>query len=119
VGGLAQLVPEVYSSTVHMKRAVSIVDARRDLGRLADEVRRTGRPILLTRRGRPVASITPEPAAGMPQGKKADAFAAVRGTVHLRCSFDELQRAVRRLRGEFSRNLTRRTPGQTRARRGG
>jgi len=102
-----------------MKRAVSIVDARRDLGRLADEVRRTGRSIVLTRRGKPVASIAPEPAASLPVGRRTDVFAAVRGTVQLHCSFNELQRAVRRLRGEVSRNLDRRSSEPTRARRGG
>lgn len=102
-----------------MRRAVSIVEARRELGRLADEVRRTGRPIVLTRRGRPVASITPEPSARGLRDDGDNAFAALRGTVQLHCSFDELQRAVRRLRGEFSQSLERRARRPVRAKTGG
>jgi prevent-host-death family protein len=88
-----------------MKRVVSIVEARRRLGRLAEEVRRTGRPIALTRRGRVVAQIGPEPAAQSP----ADAFATLRDSVRMNCTFRELQRAVRELRGEFARHLERRS----------
>ena len=96
-----------------MRRTVSIVDARRALGRLAEEVRRTGRPVVLTRRGRPVARIAPEPTprATMPH----DAFAALRGTVRLDCSFTRLQQAVRSLRSEFARSLGQRTAPRARA----
>jgi len=45
-----------------MSKTVSIVAARRELGRLADEVRRTGQPVILTRRGHAIARIAPEPA---------------------------------------------------------
>jgi prevent-host-death family protein len=93
-----------------MKRAVSIVEARRRLGRLAEEVRRTGRPIALTRRGRVVAQIGPEPAARPASRRAADALATLRGSVRMNCSFRELERAVRELRGEFARSLERRSP---------
>jgi prevent-host-death family protein len=92
-----------------MKKSVSIVEARRDLGRLAEEVRRTGQPVVLTRRGRPVARIAPEPvaeAATAPQ--RRDGFAALRGTLRMNCSFDALVQAVRELRDEFTQNLERR-----------
>jgi len=97
-----------------MRRTITIVDARRQLGRLAEEVRRTGRPVVLTRRGRPVARIAPEPAPSARRPR--DALAGLRGTVHLETSFDELQRAIRALRGEFERSLARRSA--RRARRG-
>jgi len=89
-----------------MGRSISIVNARRQLGRLAEEVRRTGRPVVLTRRGRPVARIAPEP--GPSASPARDGFAALRGTVRLDCSFDELQQTVRALRSEFARSLKRR-----------
>jgi len=89
-----------------MRKTVSIVDARRQLGQLAEEVRRTGRPVVLTRRGRPVARIAPEPAPAA--NVREDAFAALRGTVRLHGSFDDLQQTVRSLRGEFARSLERR-----------
>ena len=34
-----------------MKKSVSIVEARQELGRLAEEVRRTGKSVARTRRG--------------------------------------------------------------------
>jgi prevent-host-death family protein len=91
-----------------MLRRVSIVAARRELGRLAEEVRRTGQPVVLTRRGRAVARIVPE--AGTEPGRKRphDAFAELRGTVRLHCDLDGLQRTIRALRTEFSRSLDRR-----------
>lgn len=92
-----------------MKKSVSIVEARRELGRLTEEVRRTRQPVVLTKRGRAVARITPEPmatAAVAPQ--RRDGFAALRGTLRLNCSFDVLAQAVRELRDEFTRNLDRR-----------
>jgi prevent-host-death family protein len=101
-----------------MKKSVSIVEARRDLGRLADEVRRTGQPVVLTRRGRAVARIAPEPAAtsAAPQ-RRRDAFAALRGTLRMNCSFDALVQAVEELRSEFAENLERRA-GRGAPRRG-
>jgi antitoxin (DNA-binding transcriptional repressor) of toxin-antitoxin stability system len=91
-----------------MARTVSIVEARRQLGRLAEEVGRTRQSIVLTRRGRAVARISPEPAAVSRGGRGYDAFAPLRGTVTLECSFHDLKRAIRGLRGEFARNLERR-----------
>lgn len=92
-----------------MKKRVSIVDARRELGRLAQEVHRTGQPVVLTRRGQAVARIVPEPAASTPRARAApDAFAGLRGSLRLNCSFGELQEALRGLRDEFARNLERR-----------
>lgn len=91
---------------------MSIVDARRALGRLAEEVRRTRRPVVLTRRGRAVAHLAPEPApAPAAPGRERDAFAALRGTLHLSCGFGALQQAVRELRSELARSL------ETRAKR--
>ena len=100
-----------------MARSVSIVNARRRLGRLAEEVNRTGRPIILTRRGRVVARIAPEPSAVVPGAPGYDAFAPLRGTVRLNCSFDELRRAIRGLRKEFGRNLESRVPPKAPRRR--
>jgi prevent-host-death family protein len=101
-----------------MKKSVSIVEARRDLGRLAEEVRRTRQPVVLTKRGRAVARITPEPmavAAAAPP--RRDGFAALRGTLRLNCSFAVLAQAVRELRDEFTRNLGRRA-GRSRPKHG-
>ena len=92
-----------------MKKSVSIVEARRNLGRLAEEVRRTGQPVVLTRRGRAVARIAPEPvaeAAAAP--KRRDGFAALRGTLRMNCSLDALGQAVHELRDEVTQNLERR-----------
>ncbi len=91
-----------------MKRKVSIVEARRALGRLAEEVRRTGQPVVLTRRGSVVAHIAPAPAAPAAGRRRRDAFAELRGTVQLRSSVEELQAAIRALRAEAGRNLERR-----------
>jgi prevent-host-death family protein len=92
-----------------MNRRVSIVEARRALGRLADEVRRTGRPVVLTRRGRAVARLAPVP--GLAAGRRRrDAFAELRGTVRLSGGVDELQAAIRALRAEAGRELERRAP---------
>ena len=90
-----------------MRKSVSIVAARRELGRLAEEVQRTGQPVVLTRRGRPIAWITPQPRATRPR-RQQDGFAGLRGTIEMTCSFQELQRAIRDLRGEFAANLERR-----------
>jgi len=99
---------EVYASCVHMKKSISIVAARRELGRLAGEVNRTGQPVILTRRGQAVARIVPEPATEPRRRGPRDPFAQLRGTVRLNCDLDELQLAVRRLRAEFTSNLDRR-----------
>jgi len=92
-----------------MLKTVSIVEARRDLGRLAEEVRRTQRAVLLTKRCRVLARIAPEPSdarSGRTRGR--DAFAGLRGTVQMVGSFDEIERAIRSLRREFARSLERR-----------
>ncbi|HXQ23328.1 MAG TPA: type II toxin-antitoxin system Phd/YefM family antitoxin [Candidatus Acidoferrales bacterium] len=91
-----------------MKKTVSIVAARRELGRLAQEVSRTGQAVILTRRGRAVARITPEPDTELRRRKRHDAFAELRGTVRLNCTLDELCSSVRQLRAEFAENLDRR-----------
>jgi prevent-host-death family protein len=100
-----------------MKRRVSIVEARRDLGRLAEEVRRTGQAVVLTKRGRAVARLAPEAATSGRRGA-GDAFAPLRGTVRMNCSFEVLQQAVRGLRSEFAQGLERRatSPSPRRAR---
>jgi prevent-host-death family protein len=88
-----------------MKKSVSIVAARRELGRLVEEVSRTGQPVVLTRRGQAVARIAPEPGVAPGRRKPPDAFAELRGTVRLNCDLDEIQSAVRQLRAEFTANL--------------
>lgn len=100
---------EVQCSGVHMKKRVSIVEARRDLGRLAEEVCRTGQAVVLTKRGRVVARLAPDAAtSGRGRRGAGDAFAPLRGTVRMNCSFEVLQQAVRALRSEFTRSLERR-----------
>ncbi len=64
-----------------MQKRASIVEARRDLGRLAEEVRRTGQPVVPTRRGHAVAQIVPEPRRQATWRRSRDAFAELRGTV--------------------------------------
>jgi prevent-host-death family protein len=92
-----------------MPKTVSIVEARRELGRLAEEVRRTRRPVILTNRGRAVARIAPEPSVSTAtRPRDPDPFAGLRGTVRMVGSFDALERAIRSLRREFARNLARR-----------
>jgi prevent-host-death family protein len=95
-----------------MKR-FSIVQARAELGKLADEVQRTGQSIVLTRRGRPVARIAPEPAG---RGRRAplDALARVRGSVQMGGTFSDLRRAVRELRREGAQSLRQRGAGRGR-----
>ncbi len=79
------------------------MEARRDLGRLAEEVRWTGQPVVLTRRGRAVARIAPKPVAEAAAAlQRRDGFAALRGTLRMKCSFDALVRAVHELRDEFT-----------------
>src|SRR2546427_4776046 len=99
---------EVQCSGVHMKKRVSIVEARRDLGRLAEEVCRTGQAVVLTKRGRVVARLAHAATSGRGRRGAGDAFAPLRGTVRMNCSFEVLQQAVRALRGEFTRSLERR-----------
>jgi prevent-host-death family protein len=100
-----------------MKKRVSIVDARRELGRLADEVRRTRQPVVLTRRGRAVARITPEPAGTAAGARNArGAFAGLRHSVQLNGDFAALQQAVEGLRQEFADSLDRRPPAASAAR---
>ncbi len=115
---VALLGSNVYGASVHMKKSVSIVAARRELGRLAEEVRRTRQPVMLTRRGRAVARLAPEPGIELGQRSARDAFAGLRGTIRLNCDLDELQSAIHNLRAEFTRNLDRRaaTLGRRRTR---
>ncbi len=88
-----------------MLRAVPIVQARRELGRIAEDVRRTGQPVVLTKRGRPVARITPEPPPARGRHGGYDALGELRGTVQMNGTFAELVAATRKLRREGARNL--------------
>ena len=116
-GQLVRVAAEVQCSGVHMKRRVSIVEARRDLGRLAEEVRRTGQAVVLTKRGRAVARLAPEATTSERRRRGAgDAFATLRGTVRMNCSFEVLQQAVRGLRSEFVQSLEHRAASPRRAR---
>ena len=116
MSGLARAVPRcvvagrtrVYTRRAHMKKSVSIVAARRELGRLAAEVSRTGQSVVLTRRGRAVARIAPGPGIEQSQQGPGDAFAELRGTVRLNCDLAELRSAIRELRAEARRSLGRR-----------
>lgn len=105
---VALLDRQVYGLHAHMAKSVSIVAARQELGRLADEVQRTRQPVVLTRRGQPVARIVAEPSIESGRRNKHDAFAELRGTVRLNGDLDELQLAIRELRTEFASNLDRR-----------
>jgi prevent-host-death family protein len=78
-----------------MPRSLSLVAARKDLGRIVEEVGRTGNAIRITRRGKVVARIVPEE-----RPRKADAITTLRGTVELIGSFAELTRNLRELRVE-------------------
>ena len=84
-----------------MSRRISLVAARKDLGRIVEEVGRTGTPVSLTRRGKVVAHIVPEAAAST-----RDPLAALRGSAELRGSFSDLTRDLRALREESRRALT-------------
>ena len=87
---------------------LSIVEARRRLGPLAEQVRRTGHAVVLTRRGRPVARLAPDvPAPARPPARHYDALGTLRGTV-ASGRFADLRRAVGALRREFARDLDRR-----------
>lgn len=100
----------MYSSSVHPKGTVSIVAARRELGRLAEEVGRTGQPLILTRRGRAVARIVAEPGNEVrrPRGRGVDAFADLEGTVRLAGGLADLEASVRAVRSELRGSLERR-----------
>ena len=76
-------------------RCISLVTARRNLGRIVAEVGRTGTPVSLTRRGKIVARIVPEV-----HGPLAD-----------------LTRELHDLREPSSRGLKRRTARRPRAKR--
>jgi len=89
-----------------MKKSVSIVEARRSLGRLADQVRRTRQGVSLTRRGRTVAQIVPEARSAPHNGEKVyDALGPLRGTLVLRGTFQDLSGAIRGLRRESANAL--------------
>lgn len=92
-----------------MSRSVTLVAARKDLGRIVEEVGRTGAPVSLTRRGKVVARIVPE--AGKPAG---DPLAGLRGSAELRGSFGDLTRELRSLRKEGNAALEQRAPRQRR-----
>jgi prevent-host-death family protein len=96
---------EVYASGVHMAKSVSIVEARRDLGRLADEVCRTGQAVVLTRRGRPVARLASHPPSSAEPDRPKRPLADLQGSVRLLCARDEILRAVRELRREFTASI--------------
>ncbi len=80
--------------------------ARKELGRVADEVRRTGEPVVLTRRGKPVARIAPEPTRAAVGGR--DPLARLRGSLEVVGSLADVQLALRDLRREAGRSLGRR-----------
>lgn len=85
--------------------------ARKDLGRIVEEVGRTGTPVNLTRRGKVVARIVPEGRNGA-----GDSLAALRGTAELTGGFEDLTRDLRQLREEGRKALERRTtPRRVRA----
>ena len=89
-----------------MAKSVSIVDARRRLGKLADEVQRTGTPVVLTRRGEPVARIVADAEPGSAKRRrKYDALGPLRGTVTINCTDAELLEAIRELRQELADSL--------------
>ena|SRR5262245_53325838 len=86
------------------EKKVPLVQARRRLGRLADEVRRTGDPVVLTRRGRAVARLAPEPAG---TGSPVDALGGLRGSITIVGSFADLVRDVRAIRLELASGVER------------
>jgi prevent-host-death family protein len=94
-----------------MSRSISLVAARKELGRIVEEVGRTGTPVSLTRRGKIVARIVPEPAA-----PAREPLAALRGSAELLGSFADLKRDLRVLREESNTALTRRAERQDRQR---
>lgn len=106
---------EVYTSSVHMAKSVSIVEARRDLGRLADEVCRTGQAVVLTRRGRPVAQLASHSPSSAEADRPKRPLADLQGSVRLLCAPDEILRAVRELRREFAASIKQRSSRLERA----
>jgi prevent-host-death family protein len=94
-----------------MPRTVSLVAARKDLGRIVEEVGRTGNPIHLTRRGKVVARIVPEERA-----HTGNALATLRGTAELVGPFEDLTRDLRKLRAEGRAALEQRATRPRRAR---
>jgi len=94
-----------------MPRSISLVAARKDLGRIVEEVGRTGTPVSLTRRGKIVARIVPEVVA-----PARDPLSVLRGSAELRGSFIDLTRELRLLREEGNTALTRRVARQRRQR---
>lgn len=92
-----------------MKKSVSIVEARQELGRLAEEVRRTGKSVALTRRGQVIARIAPDtvtPSQG--PGALGDTLGALKGSIRIIGSPESLERDIRRLRRESAAALERR-----------
>lgn len=90
-----------------MSRNISLVAARKDLGRIVEEVGRTGNAVNLTRRGKIVARIVPEERAA---GR--DPLATLRGSAALQGSFSELTRELRTLRQEGALALQQRAARQ-------
>ena len=83
-------------------KSVSIVVARRELGRLANEVRRTARPVVLTRRGKPIARLVPAP-----EDEARDGLAGLVGSIEMTCSRVDLERSIRELRSGWNDSLDR------------
>lgn len=101
-----------------MARVLSIVQARRMLGAVAEDVRRGGEPVVLTRRGHPIAKIV----AATTRGDGGfDALGALRGSVTLNGTFAEVQEEVRELRAAFADAMQGRVAqaGRPRRRKGG
>jgi|SRR3954469_21592476 antitoxin (DNA-binding transcriptional repressor) of toxin-antitoxin stability system len=94
-----------------MARNISLVAARKELGRIVQEIGRTGNGVNLTRRGKIVARIVPEE-----RGNRVDALTALRGSAELTGSFAELTRELRTLRKEGGLALEQRTAGHSRRR---
>jgi antitoxin (DNA-binding transcriptional repressor) of toxin-antitoxin stability system len=94
-----------------MSRSISLVAARKELGRIVEEIGRTGSSVSLTRRGKVVARIVPEA-----QGRTRDPLGALRGTAVLQGSFADLTRDLRELREEGGAALTERASRQRRPR---
>ena len=88
-----------------MPRSISLVAARKGLGRIVEEIGRTGNAVNLTRRGKIVARIVPQE-----RNSTRDPLAALRGSVELQGSFAELTRELRTLRNEGRTALERRAP---------
>lgn len=86
-----------------MSRSISLVSARKDLGRIVEEIGRTGTAVNLTRRGKIVARIVPEE-----RGSTRDPLQALRGTAELSGSFSDLTREIRQLREEGGAALEKR-----------